>query len=151
MRISIGCDHTALELKDELVSYLKSIGHEVQDHGTFQKESCDYTEFGLLVAEDIRDGKAERGIVLCFTGIGMSIITNKVKGVRCALVASVEAAQLTRAHNDSNCLALSAKYTGLQEAKEIVSAWLDTSFSFGERHVRRVERIKKYEEEHYES
>lgn len=147
MKISIGCDHSALELKDEIISYLKGLGYEVKDHGTFSKESCDYTDFGIKVAEDVRDGTAERGILICFTGIGMSIIANKVKGVRCALVHYVEEARLTREHNDSNCLALSAKYTSIDEAKKILLAWLETPFSNGERHRRRVEKIKKYEEE----
>ena len=148
MRISIGCDHSALELKNEILSYLKSLGHEVKDYGTFSKESCDYPDFGIKVAEDVRDGIAERGILICYTGIGMSIIANKVKGVRCALVHYEEEAILTREHNDSNCLALSAKYTSEEVAKQIIIAWLSTPFSFGERHSRRVEKINKYEEEH---
>ena len=148
MKISIGCDHSALELKNEIISYLKELGYDIEDHGTFDKESCDYTDFGIKVAEDVKTGKAERGIVICYTGIGMSIIANKVKGVRCSLVHYVEEAVLTREHNNSNCLALSAKYTTPAAAKEIVLAWLDTPFSFGERHTRRVEKINKYEEEH---
>ncbi len=148
MKISIGCDHSALEVKNEILSYLKQLNHEVTDYGTFSKESCDYTDFGIKVAEDVKDGNAERGIVVCYTGIGMSIIANKVRGVRCALVHNVEDAKLTREHNDSNCLALSAKNTSIEDALKIVSVWLDTPFSFGERHTRRVEKINKYEEEH---
>lgn len=148
MKISIGCDHSALELKNEIIPYLKEQGHEVKDYGTFSKESCDYTDFGIKAAEDVRDGLVERAILICYTGIGMSIIANKVKGVRCALVHNVEEAVLTREHNDSNCLALSAKYTSLEKAKQIVLKWLSTPFSFGERHTRRVEKINKYEEEH---
>lgn len=148
MKISIGCDHSALELKNDLIQYLKQVGHTIKDCGTFSSESCDYTDFGIKVAEDVRDGKAERGIVICYTGIGMSIIANKVKKVRCALVHTVEDAVLTREHNDSNCLALSAKNTSIEDAKKIVAAWLGTSFSFGERHSRRVEKINQYEEEH---
>lgn len=148
MKISIGCDHSALEVKNEILNYLKQLNHEVTDYGTFSKESCDYTDFGIKVAEDVRDGKAERGIVVCYTGIGMSIIANKVRGVRCALVHNVEDAVLTREHNDSNCLALSAKNTSIEEAMQIVTVWLDTPFSFGERHTRRLEKINKYEEEH---
>lgn len=146
MRISIGCDHSALELKNEVVSYLNALGHDVIDYGTFTKDSCDYTDFGIKVAEDLKNGNADRGIVICYTGIGMSIIANKVKGVRCSLVHYVEEAVLTREHNDSNCLALSAKYTDKELAKEIVKVWLDTPFSFGERHVKRVGKIKEYEE-----
>ena len=147
MKISIGCDHSALELKEYLIEYLKSEGHEVLDRGTYTKESCDYTDYGYKVAKDIKDGVAERGIVICFTGIGVSIIANKVKGVRCALVMNKDAAELTRLHNDSNCLALSAKYLGCVYAKEIVDVWLNTEFSHNERHQRRIDKISKYEEE----
>ena len=147
MKVSIGCDHSALELKNAVIDHLKSKNIEVIDRGTYTKESCDYTDYGYMVAKDIKDKKADRGIVICYTGIGMSIIANKVKGVRCALVGSKDAAELTRAHNDSNCLALSAKYTGCALALEIVDTWLDTPFSNNERHQRRIDKIAKYEEE----
>lgn len=147
MIISIGCDHSALELKNELINYLESLGHKVLDKGTFTKDSCDYTDYGYMVAKDIQSGVADKGIVICYTGIGMSIIANKVRNVRCALVGSKDAAVLTREHNDTNCLALSAKYTGVALAKEIVSLWLDTEFSNNERHQRRIDKITKYEGE----
>lgn len=147
MKISIGCDHSALELKNSIIAYLKAKGHEIIDRGTYTKDSCDYTDYGYLVAKDIKDKTVDRGIVICYTGIGMSIIANKVKGVRCALVMDKDAAKLTREHNDSNCLALSAKYTGDAYAKEIVDTWLETEFSFNERHARRIAKISKYEEE----
>lgn len=147
MRISIGCDHSALDLKNGIISYLNELGHTVIDRGTYTKDSCDYTDYGYMVAKDVQSGEADRGIVICFTGIGMSIIANKVKGVRCALVGSVDAAILTREHNDTNCLALSAKYTNLELAKEITKTWLTTNFSFNERHQRRINKIAKYEEE----
>ncbi len=147
MKIAIGCDHSALELKNELIKYLEANGHKVDDKGTYTKDSCDYTDYGYMVAKDVQSGKADRGIVICFTGIGMSIIANKVKGVRCALVGSKDAATLTREHNDTNCLALSAKYTGYALAKEIVDIWLNTEFSHNERHQRRIDKIAKYEEE----
>lgn len=146
MVISIGCDHSALELKNEVINHLKGKGFEVIDEGTFTKESCDYTDFGYKVAKDVQSKKADKGIVICYTGIGMSIIANKVKGIRCALVGSKDAAQLTREHNDTNVLALSAKYTGYALAKEIVDVWLDTDFSNNERHLRRINKITKYEE-----
>lgn len=146
MKISIGCDHSALELKDAIITHLESLGHVVLDKGTYTKDSCDYTDYGYLVAKDIKDGVVERGIVICYTGIGMSIIANKVKGVRCALVGSKDAATLTREHNDTNCLALSAKYTGIPLAKEIVDVWLNTEFSHNERHQRRINKITEYEE-----
>lgn len=147
MVISIGCDHSALEVKNELVNYLETLGHDVLDKGTYTKDSCDYTDYGYLVAKDIQSKAADKGIVICYTGIGMSIIANKVKGVRCALVGSKDAAVLTREHNDTNCLALSAKYTGMALAKEIVSLWLDTPFSENERHQRRIDKITRYEGE----
>ena len=147
MKISIGCDHSALDLKNELIKYLKDKNIEIIDRGTYTKESCDYTDFGYMVAKDIQNKIVDRGIVICFTGIGISIIAIKVKGVRCALVGSKDAAQLTREHNDTNCLALSAKYTGYALAKEIVDVWLNTEFSFNERHQRRIDKISKYEEE----
>lgn len=145
MIISIGCDHSALELKNDLIDYLKKQGHEIIDNGTYTKDSCDYTDYGYMVAKDVQSKKADKGIVICFTGIGMSIIANKVKGVRCALVGSKDAAQLTREHNDTNCLALSAKYTGFALAHEIVDIWLNTEFSNNERHQRRIDKITKYE------
>ncbi len=147
MKISIGCDHSALELKESIIEHLKSRGIEVIDRGTYTKDSCDYTDYGYMVAKDIKDGKVDRGIVICFTGIGMSMIANKVKGVRCALVSNKDAAKLTREHNDSNCLALSAKYTAKVYANEIVDVWLDTEFSHNERHQRRIDKMMKYEEE----
>ena len=147
MIISIGCDHSALELKNELINYLEGLGHKVLDKGTYTKESCDYTDYGYMVAKDVQSGTADKGIVICYTGIGMSIIANKVKGVRCALVGSKDAAVLTREHNDTNCLALSAKYTGYALAKEIVSLWIDTPFSENVRHQRRIDKITKYEGE----
>ncbi len=147
MIISIGCDHSALELKNELINYLEGLGHKVLDKGTYTKESCDYTDYGYMVAKDVQSGTADKGIVICYTGIGMSIIANKVKGVRCALVGSKDAAVLTREHNDTNCLALSAKYTGYAPAKEIVSLWIDTPFSENVRHQRRIDKITKYEGE----
>lgn len=146
MVISIGCDHSALDLKNTVIAYLEEKGHKVIDKGTYTKDSCDYTDYGYQVASDIKNKVADRGIVICFTGIGMSMIANKVKGVRCALVGSVDAAVLTREHNDSNCLALSAKYTQPELAKEIVNVWLNTEFSHNERHQRRIDKISKYEE-----
>ena len=147
MKISIGCDHSALDLKNELIKYLEKKGYEIVDRGTYSYDSCDYTDFGLAVAKDIESKAVDCGIVICFTGIGMSIIANKVKGVRCALVHNKDAAQLTREHNDTNCLALSAKYTGLAHAKEIVDIWLETPFSQNERHARRIAKITAYEGE----
>lgn len=147
MTISIGCDHSALELKNAVIDHLKSLNIEVIDKGTYTKDSCDYTDYGYQVAKDIQEKKCDLGIVICYTGIGMSMIANKVKGVRCSLVGSKDAATLTREHNNANCLALSAKYTGIPLALEIVDTWINTPFSFNPRHVRRIEKMTKYEEE----
>ena len=147
MKIAIGCDHSALELKDIIIAHLKEKGHEVIDEGTYTKESCDYTDFGYKVAKDVQQGKAERGIVICFTGIGMSIIANKVKGIRCALVENTDAAKLTREHNDTNVLALAARYRGKAFANDIVDVWLETEFSGSPRHERRINKITDYENE----
>ena len=147
MKISIGCDHSALELKNELITYLKGKGYEINDRGTYTKESCDYTDFGYMVAKDVHNGTADRGIVICFTGIGMSIIANKVKGIRCALVENTDAAKLTREHNDTNVLALAARYRGKAFANDIVDVWLETEFSGSPRHERRINKITDYENE----
>lgn len=147
MIISIGSDHSALNLKNVLCDYLKNKGYTIIDRGTYTIESCDYTDFGYQVAKDVQTKTADRGIVICTTGIGMSIIANKVKHVRCALVSNADAAMLTRLHNDSNCLALGAKYTSIDEAKEIVDIWLSTEFSMNERHQRRITKITHFEEE----
>lgn len=146
MTISIGSDHSALELKNNLRAFLENAGYLVIDRGTYTDESCDYTEFGYAVAMDVKNNIADRGIVICGTGIGMSIIANKVSGIRCALVSNPEFAKLTREHNDSNVLALGAKAVSFDTAKEIVGIWLDTAFSNEERHIRRISKISSYEE-----
>lgn len=147
MKIAIGCDHSALELKEGIIKHLKDLGHEVYDKGTFTNESCDYTDYGFMVAKDVQNKNVDFGIVICFTGIGMSMIANKVKGVRCALVYNTDAAKLTREHNDANVLALSAKFLGLSYANDIVDTFLTTEFSHGPRHERRLSKMAKYEEE----
>ena len=145
MKVSIGADHAAYDLKAVVIDHLKSKGVEVIDRGTYSKDSCDYPDYGIAVAEDIANGNVDKGIVICYTGIGISIAANKVKGVRCALVGSVDAAVLTREHNDSNCLAMGAKYTPNELAIEIVDTWLGTEFSNMEKHQRRIDKITKYE------
>ena len=109
MKISIGSDHGGLDLKKVIIEHLKTKGHEVNDLGPYTYDSCDYPIYGKKVAYDVRDKKADRGIVICSTGIGISIAANKVKGIRCALVTDVTTAKLTREHNDSNVLALGQK------------------------------------------
>ena len=144
MKISIACDHGGYDLKESLKKWLTENNYEVIDYGTNSKDSCDYPDFGRLAAEAVRDKKVDRGIVICTTGIGMSIVANKVKGIRCALVSNTEGASLTRRHNDSNVLALGAKYTNFELAKEITNIWLSTEFEGG-RHQRRVDKIMDIE------
>ena len=145
MVISIGADHAAFNLKAVVIDHLKSKGIEVIDRGTYSLDSCDYPDYGIAVAKDVASKKADKGIVICYTGIGISIAANKVKGVRCALVGSVDAAVLTREHNDSNCLAMGAKYTPNELAIEIVDTWLGTEYSNMEKHTRRINKITAYE------
>ena len=147
MIISIGADHAAYNLKSVIIEHLKEKGIEVIDRGTYSLDSCDYPDYGIAVAEDIAAKRVDKGIVICYTGIGISIAANKVKGVRCALVNSVDAAILTREHNDSNCLAMGAKYTPNELAIEIVDTWLDTNYSNMEKHTRRINKISAYESE----
>ena len=144
MKISIACDHGGYELKENLKKWLSENNYEVIDFGTNSLDSCDYPDFGRPACEAVRDKKVDKGIVICTTGIGMSIVANKVKGIRCALVSNVEGASLTRRHNDTNVLALGAKFTNLNLAKEITKTWLETEFEGG-RHQRRVDKIMDIE------
>ena len=141
MKISLGCDHGAFALKEHLKSYLTAKGHEVVDCGTYSTDSCDYPEFGRAAAEKVACGECDRGIVLCTTGIGISITANKVRGIRCALCRDLLSAQLTRLHNDANVLALAGGFTGAIEAEKIVETFLTTEFEGG-RHQRRVDKIE---------
>lgn len=143
MKIAIGSDHGGLELKNELINYLKELGHDVKDFGTYTKDSCDYPIYAKKVCESFLKGEADRGILICSTGIGMSIVANKFKGVRCALVTDTTSAKLTREHNDTNVLALGAKNVSCDLAKEICKIWLETKFSEEERHIRRINMIEE--------
>ena len=145
MKISIGCDHGALELKQALVARLQEQGHEVVDFGTYTGASCDYPDFAAPAARAVARGECEKGIVLCTTGIGVSIVANKVKGVRCALLSDVLSARLTREHNDTNMMALGAGIVGKNLAMEIVDAWLGTEFSGDQRHQRRIDKLMALE------
>ena len=144
MKISIGSDHGGFAYKEALKEHLLSLGHEIVDCGCFGTQSVDYPAFGFAVAELVRDGGADRGIVICTTGIGMSISANKVRGIRCALCSDVKSAELTRKHNDSNVLALGAGIIPLSLALEITDVWLSTEFEGG-RHERRIRAIAEYE------
>lgn len=142
MKISIACDHGGLELKTSVIEYLKNCGHEVLDFGTNSLDSCDYPVHGKPACEAVAENKVDRGIVICSTGIGMSIVANKVKGVRCALVTDTNSARLTREHNNTNVLALGQKNVSKELALEIVGIWLNTPFSNEERHIRRINLIE---------
>ena len=137
MKIAIACDHGALELKNTLVAHLTKKGFEVTDFGTHTLDSCDYPDFASQAAYAVADGSCDKGIVLCTTGIGVSIVANKVKGIRCALLSDVMSARLTREHNDTNMMAMGAGVVGTLLAEHIVDTFLNTEFEGG-RHERRV-------------
>ena len=146
MKISIGCDHGALDLKNALVARLTEQGHEVLDFGTHSYESCDYTDYAAAAARAVASGECQRGIVVCTTGIGVSIAANKIKGIRCALLSDPLSAKMTRDHNDTNMMALGAGIVGEKLAFEITDIWLNTPFSGGARHQRRIDKITQLEE-----
>ncbi len=145
MKIAIGCDHGALALKNEVVKHLQKRGFDVTDFGTHSLDSCDYPEFAGAAAQAVSDGRCEKGIVLCTTGIGVSIAANKVKGIRCALLSDLMSARLTREHNDTNMMALGAGVVGPMLALQIVDTWLDTEFSQEPRHQRRIDKLMALE------
>ena len=141
MKISLGCDHGGLELKNEIKAHLEARGFKCRDFGTYTKDSCDYPDYARPAAEAVASGECERGILVCTTGIGVSITANKVNGVRCALLHDKMSARLTREHNDTNMMALGAGVVGPMLALEIVDTWLDTPFSGVERHQRRIDKV----------
>ena len=145
MKIAIGADHAGYRLKDEIVPLLKELGHEVEDLGCDCSQSVDYPDYAIPVCERVVKGEADRGILICGTGIGMSIAANKVPGIRCALVHDVFSAKATREHNDSNVLAMGERVIGPGLAQEIVRVWLETPFSQNERHVNRVSKVMAIE------
>ena len=141
MKISIACDHGGLQLKNHVAEFLKEHGYIVMDFGTFTTDSCDYPDFAKQAAQAVADGKCKKGIVICTTGIGVSMVANKVKGVRCALCTNADMATRTRAHNDANMIAMGQIYVDNQTADEIVTAFLTTDF-MGGRHQTRVDKIE---------
>lgn len=145
MNISIGCDHGALALKNKILAHLTAQGHEVKDFGTYTSDSCDYPDFAAAAARAVASGECQKGIVLCTTGIGVSISANKVKGVRCALLTDTWTAKMTRLHNDTNMMALGAGVVGENLALEIVDTWLATEFSGEARHQRRIDKVMELE------
>lgn len=141
--IAIGSDHGGFDLKEIIIAHLKEQGVECKDMGCYDKNSCDYPVYGRAVAKAVASNEAEKGIVICTTGIGISISANKIKGVRAALCADTLSAKLTREHNNANVLALGAGIVGTNLALEIVDTFLNTEFSNGERHMRRVGMIEE--------
>ena len=142
MRIALGSDHGGYDLKLKVIEHLKERGIECKDFGCYDKSSCDYPEFGRAAAEAVASGEFDRGIVVCTTGIGISMAANKISGVRCALCTDPYLAKMTRLHNDANMLALGGGVTGVNLALEIVDTFLDTEFSEGENHKRRIGKIE---------
>ncbi len=145
MKISIGCDHGALALKNKIVSHLTAQGHDVRDFGTYTSDSCDYPDFAAAAARAVANRECEKGIVLCTTGIGVSISANKIHGIRCALLNDSWTAKMTRLHNDTNMMALGAGVVGENLAMEIVDIWLSTDFSGEARHQRRIDKVMALE------
>lgn len=140
--IALGCDHGGLELKKVVMNYLDSQNIEYKDFGTYTSESCDYPIYGKAVARAVADGQCNKGIIICGTGIGISIAANKIKGIRAALCHDVFSAKATREHNNANILAMGARVIGPGLALEIVKAFLETEFSNDERHIRRINMIE---------
>jgi len=140
MKIAIGADHRGLAYKERIKGILEKMGHTVIDMGPFTEESVDYPDFGLKVAHAVADGSADRGVTICWTGNGMNMAANKVKGVRAGMALSVDMAYLTRLHNDANVLTLADKYTPADQLEEILKTFLETEFEGG-RHIARVRKI----------
>ncbi len=145
MKIAIACDHGALALKNKVIAHLEAQGHQIKNFGTDTLDSCDYPDYAAPAAQAVAAGECDKGIVLCTTGIGVSITANKVKGIRCALLSDVLSARMTREHNDTNMMAIGAGIVGEMLALEIVDTWLGTEFSHNERHQRRIDKVMALE------
>jgi ribose 5-phosphate isomerase B len=145
MKIAIGCDHAGLEFKEMVKKILTSMGHEVTDFGTNSKDSVDYPDYGLKVAQAVANGDVDRGVTICWTGNGMNMAANKVHGIRAGMALNAEMAMLTRSHNDANVLTLAQKYTPVEQLNEILKSFLETPFEGG-RHINRVQKIMNAEE-----
>jgi ribose 5-phosphate isomerase B len=150
MQIGLASDHGGFELKEAVKAFLKSIGAEPIDLGTFSEDSVDYPDFAAQVAEKVSTGRLERGILICGTGIGMSIAANKFRGVRAALVNDLYSSRFSREHTDANILVMGGRVVGKDVAKEIVRIWLETPFAGG-RHQRRLEKIEELEKKNFKS
>ena len=143
--IALACDHGAFDLKELIKNHLESRGFACKDFGCYDKSSCDYSDFAAPAAQAVASGECDRGIVVCTTGIGVSITANKVKGVRCALLSDLMSARLAREHNDTNMMAMGAGVVGEKLALEIVDTWIDTPFSNEARHQRRIDKMMALE------
>ena len=146
MKIAIACDHGALALKNAMIAHLEKKGYTVVNFGTDTLDSCDYPDFAAPAAKAVAAGECDKGIVLCTTGIGISITANKVKGIRCALLSDVMSARMTREHNDTNMMAIGAGVVGQMLALEIADTWLGTEFSGEARHQRRIDKMMALED-----
>lgn len=140
--IAVGSDHAGYELKNQLIEHLKNRGYEVKDYGTYSEESCDYPDYAQKVANAVAAGEAQQGLLVCGTGIGMSIAANKVKGIRAAVLSDEFSAEATRSHNDANILCLGARVVGYAKAEKLLDIFLDTPFSAEEKHIRRISKIE---------
>ena len=149
MKVAIGCDHGGINLKEKLLKHLKEKGVEYKDFGTYTQDSVDYNDYAETVCNAVVSGEFDRGINICGTGIGMSIVANKIKGIRCGHCHDVFSAKMTRLHNDANVLAFGERVIGEGLMTEIVDAFLFTDFSNGERHIKRVNKIKALEEKNF--
>ncbi|MBR5617388.1 MAG: ribose 5-phosphate isomerase B [Oscillospiraceae bacterium] len=146
MKIAIATDHGAVALKNAVIAHLEAKGYEIKDFGTYEPVSCDYPIYAAAAARAVASGECQRGIVMCTTGIGMSIACNKIKGIRCALLHDLKSAELTRLHNDTNMMSLGAGVTEEALALQLVDVWLRTEFSGVERHARRNGLVMALEE-----
>ena len=144
MKIAVGCDHGGYELKEYILGVLAKLGHEAVDFGCHSLDSCDYPDYGAAAARAVAEGACDRGIVICTTGIGISITANKIRGIRCAHCADCLQAEMTRRHNDANMMAIGAGFTGRNMAERMVEVFLSTEFEGG-RHARRVEKMMALE------
>ncbi|MEY8391409.1 ribose 5-phosphate isomerase B [Lachnospiraceae bacterium] len=145
MKVAIGNDHTAVDLKIEVMEYVRSLGHEAADYGTDSTQSCHYPKYGEKVARAVAAGEADCGILICGTGVGISLAANKVRGIRCAVCSDVTTARLTKEHNNANIIAFGARIVGSEKAKDIVKAYLEAEF-MGGRHQERIDMIHEIEE-----
>lgn len=148
MKLAIGSDHVGVELKPAIIDYLKELGHEVKDFGPYSTERTDYPKFGRKVAEEVAAGNFDSGILICGTGVGISISANKVKGIRAVVCSEPYSAKLSKEHNNTNILAFGSRVVGLELAKMIVKEWLDAEFESG-RHARRVQMISDIENDYH--